>query len=65
MRGLRLIKLTMNPEPSTDPVASAASLLGRKAKGVKKTLTEAQREAMRERMQQINEAKRKAANENP
>ena len=55
----------MNPEPSTDPVASAASLLGRKAKGVKKTLTEAQREAMRERMQQINEAKRKAANENP
>lgn len=46
-------------------ISEAAAALGRKAKGVKKTLTEAQREAMRERMRAINERKRNAANENP
>lgn len=35
-------------------ISEAAAALGRKAKGVKKTLTEAQREAMRERMRAIN-----------
>ena len=48
----------MNTEP-LNPISQAASLMGRKGKGIRKTLTPEQREAKRERMRQINEAKRK------
>lgn len=39
-------------------ISEAASLMGRKGRGIKKTLSPEQREAKRERMRKINEAKR-------
>lgn len=48
-----------NPEPTSASVSEAASLLGRKGKGVRKSLTPEQREAKRERMRLINAERRK------
>ena len=49
----------MSDNPTPTNVSLAASLMGRKGRGIKKTLSPEQREAKRERMRQINEAKRK------
>lgn len=52
-----------NPNPMPLPPNQAASVLGKKAKGVPKNFTEAEREKRRQQMEALN--KRKKAKKTP